>query len=80
MLATERADLEKEKESTAKLELGDATLDAKGSSVASPEAQLVDPLEDSSPEFPGISFLETHNRASSVAAASRARLSSWLQR
>lgn len=77
MLATERDELEKEKESTAKLDLN---VDSQGSLVASSDTPQVDPLEDAE-TLPGLSFLETQSGASSAAAAaSRARLSSWLQR
>ncbi|EEQ97205.1 hypothetical protein Pmar_PMAR014461, partial [Perkinsus marinus ATCC 50983] len=77
MLATERDELEKEKESTAKLELN---VDSQGSLLASSDTPQVDPLEDAE-TLPGLSFLETQSGASSAAAAaSRARLSSWLQR
>ncbi|KAF4704672.1 hypothetical protein FOZ63_027655, partial [Perkinsus olseni] len=40
----------------------------------------LDNTEDYSNALPSLSFLETHNGASTVAATSRARLSSWLQR
>ncbi|KAF4669442.1 hypothetical protein FOL46_001440 [Perkinsus olseni] len=80
MLATERAELEKEKEATAKINLDDADSATSVASSLPDTPDQLDNTEDYSNALPSLSFLETHNGASTVAAASRARLSSWLQR
>ncbi|KAF4707264.1 hypothetical protein FOZ62_029752 [Perkinsus olseni] len=80
MLATERAELEKEKEATAKINLDDADSATSVASSLPDTPDQLDNTEDYSNALPSLSFLETHSGASTVAAASRARLSSWLQR
>ncbi|KAF4661330.1 hypothetical protein FOL47_006741 [Perkinsus chesapeaki] len=79
LLASEQAELEKQKEANAKIDLGDI------SPAAPPVASspLLDPIGmDSSNVLPGLSFLETENGVESgtgIAAASKARFGVWLQ-